>query len=116
MILWEKVGRILLADQAVDFRKSVNGLCILIQEAYEENPGSGDVYVFYNKRRNSLKIMYYDQNGFMLLYKRLEKGRYKIEHSSDERKELNDQMLKWLLAGLDFERLSAVPTVYRNYG
>lgn len=116
MILWEKVNRILLANHAVDFRKSVNGLCIMIQEEYEENPGNGDVYVFYNKRRTSLKVLYYDVNGFMLLYKRLDKGRYKVDQNSEERKELDDQMLKWLLAGLDFEILSTVPTPYTHYG
>lgn len=89
---------IVLAQDAVDFRKSIDGLCGLITEINIEK-----IYIFYNKLRNKLKILGWHRNGFILLYKRLEKRKFVI---NGENKSLDVQQLSWLLAGLDWEEMS----------
>ena len=66
--------QIYLASEAVDFRKAINGLCSLISGEIQEE----EIYIFYNKGRDKLKILGWHRNGFILLYKRLEKGRFSI--------------------------------------
>lgn len=117
MICWNNGTRIYLATQAVDFRKSVNGLSMMVAESMSRNPGNGDVYVFYNGGRNRLKVLYYDGNGFMLWYKRLERGRFHIGKTLGGKEyELDEQQLKWLLSGLDFMILRTLPHHYTDYG
>lgn len=89
---------ILLAEEAIDFRKSIDGLCGLVTDLSTEK-----IYVFYNKARNKLKILGWHGNGFILLYKRLEKRKFII---SGKNKSLDLQQLSWLLAGLDWEEMS----------
>jgi transposase len=100
--------KILLYGEAVDFRKAVDGLCAIVVEELKEAPGDG-LYIFYNKARNRLKILGWHGNGFVLLYKRLEKGRFMPNTSKtlpNEKLILNTQQLNWLLAGLDWKLLS----------
>ena len=91
--------KILLASEAVDFRKAIDGLCSIITEDVRE----AGIYIFYNKSRNKLKILGWHGNGFILLYKRLEKNKFKIGRDG----QLTEQELSWLLAGLDWEQMSS---------
>jgi transposase len=65
------------------------------------DPFSGNLFVFANRRRNILKILYWDRNGFCLWHKRLEKERYRWPNASDEVLEIEGRELSWLLEGLD---------------
>jgi transposase len=69
--------RILVAVEAVDFRKGIDGLSRICWEVLESDPFSGSVFVFSNRRRKSIKILLYDGQGFWLCQKRLSKGRFK---------------------------------------
>ena len=60
------------------------------------------IYVFYNKARNKLKILGWHGNGFVLLYKRLSKGKFTVSQKTNP----NEQQLSWLLAGLNWEQMS----------
>ena len=93
-----------LSKEAVDFRKGVNSLCSLVVEGFERSPAEG-LYVFYNKAKNRLKILGWHGNGFILLCKRIEKGRFTIG-SFDKALELTKEQLNWLLCGLDWQLLS----------
>jgi transposase len=68
--------RILLAVEAVDFRKGIDGLALSCREVLKEDPFSGHVFVFLNKRATSIKVLMYDGQGFWLCQKRLSKGRF----------------------------------------
>ena len=63
--------------EAVDFRKSINGLVVVVEQQLELSPLSDALFVFSNKKRDKLKILYWDKTGFALWYKRLEKQRFK---------------------------------------
>jgi transposase len=99
-----------LATKAVDMRKSINGLSVLVADHLECNPLSGSLFVFYNKARDKIKILYWDRNGFCLWYKRLEKHRFHIPpHISDDSIELTGEQLSWLLSGLHINEIKGHP-------
>ncbi len=94
--------RVFLAVGSTDMRKSINGLSMLIEQALELNPFSGDMFVFCNRRRTIIKILYYDTNGFCLWLKRLEEHRFKWPEVKKEVILIGAKELSWLLAGLDY--------------
>jgi len=104
MKLTIKANRILIASEAIDFRKAIDGLCILIAEKIEKNPTEG-VYIFYNKARNRIKIIGWHNNGFAMIYKRLEKGTFCIK-IENQLVEIDEKQLEWLLSGLNWNLLT----------
>lgn len=94
--------RVYLAMGVTDMRKAINGLSVLVEQAMALNPFSGDLFVFCNRRRNIVKILYWDNNGFCLWHKRLEKHRFKWPDRSEQVLSIDREQLSWLLAGLDF--------------
>ncbi len=108
---------IYIYTEAVDMRKSISGLSIILLETFEQNPQTGDVYVFVNRSRNKVKCLCWDKNGFVLHYKRLEKGRFNYSKSiRDAKIIIGEKQLKALLMGLDFYMLGHYPEEhYREF-
>jgi transposase len=102
MMLPQNPQRVFLAVGNTDMRKSINGLSILIEQAMDLNPFSGDLFVFCNRRRTIIKILYYDTNGFCLWLKRLEEHRFRWPEAGQEVISIGTKELGWLLAGLDY--------------
>lgn len=69
--------RIFLAIEPIDFRKGIDGIARLCQQQLTQDPMSGHYFIFRNKRRTDIKILYYDSQGYCLVQKRLSAGRYK---------------------------------------
>lgn len=91
---------------SIDMRKSIDGLSGLVMDLLEESPQSGHLFVFYNKTKNKIKILYWDKNGFVMHYKRLEKGRFRLKGlEKGGSMQLTEHQLQWLLAGLDFMKM-----------
>ena len=87
---------------AVDFRKSINGLALIVEQELGRTPFDATLFLFCNKNRDKLKALYWDKTGFALWYKRLEKNRFKWPRRIDAREmSLTDQQLQWLLDGYD---------------
>ena len=102
MILPKNPQRVYLAVGYTDMRKAINGLSIMVEQAMALNPFSGDLFVFCNRCRKIIKILYWDHNGFCLWHKRLEKHRFKWPLMPEEVVAIDARQLNWLLAGLDF--------------
>ena len=95
-------SKILLATQPVDFRKSINGLSEIVITDYHSSP-KDTIFIFHNRAKDKLKILLWHGNGFILLYKRLEQGRFVVPRGEAiETSALNEKQLNWLLAGLDW--------------
>ena len=109
MILSLVNTRIWFYQNPVDFRRQIDGLVLLISGHLALDPVSGQVFVFRNRQADKLKILYWDDNGFWLLYKRLEKGRFKFPNVLDHALEITREELSWLLSGLDFTKQIALP-------
>ena len=94
-----------LCRDVVDFRKGINGLSILVEEAMLKNPFSEQLFVFCNRRRDRVKILYWERSGFCMWQKRLEKARFKWPRKVEsEVITLSGQQLNWLLDGYDVMR------------
>jgi transposase len=98
--------QIWLATQAVDFRLSIDGLSQLLQSQFNLDLKAG-IFIFYNKTRKKIKILTWHQNGFVLVYKRLESGCFSIKTSEEGLMTVDERQLSWLLAGLDWVSMSA---------
>jgi transposase len=94
--------QVYLAVGVTNMRKQINGLSILVEQHLSLDPFSGDLFAFCNRRRNMIKILYWDRNGFCLWHKRLEEHLFKWPRSADEAIKISSQQLDWLLDGLDF--------------
>lgn len=97
--------RVLAFTTPMDFRKGIDGLARVCREALSEDPFSGTVFVFRNRRRTSVKVLAYDGQGFWLCQKRLSEGRFRYwpgEGTTGQR-ELAAHQLQVLLAGGDAE-------------
>jgi transposase len=86
MILLTEKSKILLATSPVDFRKQIDGLIAICQNELMQQPRSGTMFVFTNRSRTMIRILYYELNGYWLATKRLSKGRYpsisKLNHKN----------------------------------
>lgn len=100
---------------AVDFRKSINGLVALVEQQFGYDPFAQALFVFANKRRDKIKILYWQRNGFWLCYKRLEQERFIWPRREEALMELSVQQLQWLLEGFDLNAMKGHQTVaYRR--
>jgi len=97
--------KIWLATAAVDFRCSIDGLCEKVQAHLGKSLKEG-IFIFYNRDRKKLKLLTWHHNGFVLIYKRLEQGRFTARVSEEGLVTLDEKQLSWLLAGLDWVSLS----------
>ena len=86
----------------VDFRKSINGLSVIVEQQMQLSPLTGSVFVFCNKSRDKLKVLYWDKTGFALWHKRLEKDKFKWPTKlNNQSLNLTEQQLHWLFDGFD---------------
>ena len=93
--------RVYIATGNTDMRKAINGLSILVESRMELDPFSGHLFVFSNKRRNLIKVLYWDHNGFCLWQKRLERDRFQWPEGEEEVMRISPRELRWLLDGLE---------------
>jgi transposase len=98
--------KIYIANKSVDFRRSIDGLCALIVEEMQKKPDDG-VYIFYNKHLNRVKVLGWHRNGFVLLYKRLEEGKFFVRVDANNL-QINSDQLNMLLIGINWKLLSHV--------
>ena len=98
--------RVHLCRDAVDFRKAINGLSIVVAEELDLDPFSAHVFGFCNRRRDQVKLLYWERNGFVLWQKRLEKDRFPWPREErDAILVVTGRRFNWLLDGIDVFRL-----------
>jgi len=109
MIHWANVP-VYLHRQPVDFRKSINGLVKVVEQAMGCSPMDEALFVFGARGRDKIKVLYWDRTGFCLWYKRLEKDRFAWPRTAQENVlHLDLEQLDWLLRGLDILRMKPHP-------
>ncbi len=100
MFFPESQLRIWLYTQPVDMRKSFDGLAALVKHQLEEDPLSGQLFVFINRRRTQLKTLYFDRSGYCIWTKRLEQGQFHYEPCKTGKQRLDWTQLKLVLEGI----------------
>ena len=112
MLRWPTDTRIYLALAPVDMRKSFDGLSAAVMEVLERDPLSGHLFLFRGKGGDKLKALYWERNGLVIWYKRLEKGRFKWPQRTQPALEITPQELSLLLDGIDFTKLKRLPAFH----
>jgi transposase len=105
MIALAPQTRVVLCRQAVDMRKSFHGLVALVESALRQDPLSGSLFVFLNRRRDRVKILYWGQVGYCIWYQQLQKGTYQLpplDNADDQSAlEVTRSQLSLILDGID---------------
>ena len=100
-------NKIYLAIKPVDFRKQAHGLSLLVEPIFKTLPNDAKVlFAFTNRRKTATKLLYWDSTGFALWWKSLEKDRFRWPKSLLQAKTLQVRELKWLLDGVDLQKIN----------
>ena len=95
-------------------RKSISGLMAIIRDTYQMAPYANAIYLFCGRKNNTLKALYFDRDGFCLLQKRLDNGRFQWPRNPSEVKSLTRQEFRWLMEGLSIEQPKAIRPISRK--
>ena len=108
--------RVYLCATACDMRKSFDGLHALVTQSMEMDAFAGHLFVFANRRRDRVKILYWDRDGFAVWAKRLEEGTYAMPFADNNkvRREISAQELGALLSGIDLSQAKRRKRYRRN--
>lgn len=102
MLSLSPLVRVFLCTKPTDLRKGFDGLSGLVESVFQGDVLSGHWFVFLNRRRDRVKILAWDHDGLMLVYKRLERGNYQVPRTGQTGIELDAVELSMLLSGIDF--------------
>ena len=101
--------RILVSTSPADFRKSIDGLAALVELHLRESPLSGTMFVFRNARGNAMKLLVWSTGGFLLVYKKLERGHFRFPQTDGDRQSLSPAELAAILEGIDLQSARRLP-------
>ncbi len=117
MLSISRTTRVFLATVATDMRKGFDGLHALVETVIEEDPFAGHLFVFRNQRRDRIKLLWWDRDGWALFYKRLERGSYEFPTDRREQRshrcEIRVEELMLLLEGIDLGSVKRRPRYER---
>ena len=106
------VDHVFLACGFTDMRKSIDGLAAIVQQNFQLDPFSNALFIFCGRRHDRLKALLWRGDGFLLLYKRLDNGRFRWPQKQEDVISITDQQLRWLLEGLDICQPNAVKRTF----
>ena len=98
---------IYIACGYTDMRRSIDGLAALVQQSFKLDPFSNSLFLFCGKRRDRIKALYWEGDGFVLMYKRLERGSFQWPRSESEVRDLTQQQFRWLMEGMSVDQPKA---------
>jgi len=97
-----ETARVFVRPGVTDMRKHINGLAAVVEGAMGESPFTGNIFLFANRQKTTLKVIYWDRNGFCLWIKRLEKDRFPWPDDEATAREITHEEVRMLLSGIDF--------------
>ena len=99
--------KVYIACGYTDLRCGIDGLANIVQQQFQLDPFTDTLFLFCGRRRDRIKALYWEGNGFVLLYKRLESGTFQWPRSEAEARELTPQQYRWLMEGLQIDQPKA---------
>ena len=99
--------KVYIACGYTDLRCGIDGLAGIVQQQFQLDPFTNTLFLFCGRRRDRIKALYWEGNGFVLLYKRLESGTFQWPRSEAEARELTPQQYRWLMEGLQIDQPKA---------
>ena len=103
--------RVYIACGYTDLRRGIDGLAAMVQKQFNLDPFTNTLFLFCGRRRDRIKALYWEGNGFVLLYKRLESGSFQWRRKESEVRELTPQQYRWLMEGLSVDQPKALRPV-----
>ena len=103
-----RVSKIYLVTGRTDMRKSIDGLMSVIRDTYDMDPFANALFLFCGRKSDRIKALHFDQTGFVILYKRLDNGRFQWPRNASEVRALTRQQYRWLLERLSIEQPNAI--------
>jgi transposase len=104
---YSRAEHIYIACGCTDMRKSIDGLASCVKQSFQFDPFSNSLFLFCGRQRDRMKALLWEGNGFVLLYKRLENGRFQWPKTENEVKDITWQQFRWLMEGLNIEQPKA---------
>ena len=106
-----KAEQIYIACGYTDMRKSIDSLAAIVQQNFQLNPFQNSLFLFCGRQRDRMKALYWEGDGFVLLYKRLETGSFKWPKNTEAVRSITQQEFRWLLEGLCVDQPKALKKV-----
>ena len=106
--------RIRLCTEPTDMRKSFRGLSALVKHTLREDPTSGQLFVFINRRRTQLKVLYFDRTGYCIWSKKLVQGQFNFQQNEAGKSVLDLLQLKLLLEGIEVKKMRQYKRFHRK--
>ena len=103
--------KIYIACGYTDLRKGIDGLAAIVEKSFQLDPFQSALFLFCGRRPDRIKALYWEDNGFVLLYKRLERGSFQWPRRNSEAKAISKQQYRWLMEGLAIEQPKALKAV-----
>ena len=103
--------RVYIACGYTDLRRGIDGLAAIVQQQFNLDPFTNALFLFCGRRRDRIKALYWEGNGFVLLYKRLESGSFQWPRKESEARVLTSQQYRWLMEGLSVDQPKALRPV-----
>lgn len=101
------ISHIYIATGYTDLRRGIDGLVSIVQQVFQLDPFEDSIFLFCGRKPNRIKALYWDKNGFVILYKRLEEGKFQWPRTDCEVRDLTMQQLRWLMEGLSIDQPKA---------
>ena len=108
----QALPRVYLYRDPIDFRKSYRGLAAIVERELGHDPFSGELYLFTNRRRDKVKLLFWERNGFVLYYKALAEEKFKWPKPDDEVMTVTGQQINLLLDGYDISQQQGHKTLH----
>lgn len=99
--------RVYIACGYTDLRRGIDGLATIVQQKFQLDPFTNALFLFCGRRTDRIKGLYWEGDGFLLLYKRLEAGSFQWPRNSEEATQITPQQYRWLMEGLNVEQPKA---------
>ena len=99
--------KVYIACGYTDLRCGIDGLAGIVQQQFQLDPFTNTLFLFCGRRRDRIKALYWEGNGFVLLYKHLESGSFQWPRNEAEARELTPQQYRWLMEGLQIDQPKA---------
>ena len=109
-----KAQRIFIAVGYTDLRQGIDSFVTLVQNTFHMNPQTSTLFMFCGRRCDRIKALFWDGDGYILLYKRLESGRYQWPRNERELKELTMQQFRWLMEGLNIYQKKMIRPIQKQ--
>lgn len=103
--------RIYIACGHTDMRKSIDGLCAIVSQNFNLDPFNNALFLFCGRRRDRMKALLWEGDGFLLMYKRLENGVFQWPKTAEDVREITPQQYRWLIEGLTIDQKKLIQKV-----